>query len=96
MVIELLTFDVPLSDQAKWLQVEEQHWSRFLERQPGFVQKQMWQNADNPSTLHAVIWWESLEHWRAIPKRELAEVMEAMGEHERETTLSTFNLIRDC
>ncbi len=50
MAIELLTFDVPLSDQAKCLQSEERHWSRFLERQPRFVQKQMWQNTNNPST----------------------------------------------
>jgi hypothetical protein len=56
----------------------------------------MWQNTNNPSTSHAVIWWESLEHWSAIPKRELPEVMEAMSEHEHETTLSTFNLIRYC
>ncbi len=96
MVVEFLTFDVPLSEKSEWLRTEEEHWSRFLEQQSGFVGKQMWEDAADPTAVHAVIWWESLEHWHAIPQAELAEVMEAMGEHERDASLSTFKMIRDC
>jgi heme-degrading monooxygenase HmoA len=56
----------------------------------------MWEDAADPTAVHAVIWWESLEHWHAIPQADLAEVMEAMGEHERDARLSTFKMIRDC
>jgi len=96
MVIEFLTFNVDISDRAEWLDHEEAHWSRFLEKQPGFVRKQMWEDADDPNIVHAVIWWKSIEAWHSIPKDELARVAAAMGDHERETTLSTFNVIRDC
>lgn len=94
-VVEFLTFDVPLEERPEWLQAEEQHWTRFLERQPGFLKKQIWENADDSSQIHAVIWWESIEHWKAIPKTELAAVVDAMGRHERQPTLTTFNLLRD-
>ncbi len=96
MVVEYLTFDVPVSERAEWLRHEELHWSRFLESQAGFVRKQMWEDADDPTAIHAVIWWESLDAWHSIPKVELARVMAAMGEHERDAALSTFNVIRDC
>ena len=96
VVIEFLTFDVDPSERDEWLHHEEQHWSRFLERQPGFVRKQMWQAADDPSALHAVIWWESMEHWEAIPQIRLEEVAAAMGARERSATSRAFEVIRDC
>ena len=43
------------------------------------VGKQMWQAADDPSAVHAVIWWESMEQWKAIPQNELEQVAAAMG-----------------
>jgi len=95
-VIEFLTFEVPPTEQAEWLEADERHWSRFLEMQPGFLKKQMWGDVDNSSQIHAVIWWESMEHWKAIPKADLAAVAEAMGRHEVQPTLKTFNVLRDC
>jgi len=94
-VVEFLTFDVPLDERADWLAIEERHWSRFLEQQTGFAGKQIWENPDDPSKVHAVIWWESMEDWKAIPDDELAAVADAMGEHERVPVLTTFNLVRD-
>jgi len=44
MVVEFLTFTVPPHELDQWLAVEQQHWSRFLARQPGFVRKQMWRS----------------------------------------------------
>lgn len=96
MVIEFLTFTVDQSERDEWLQHEERHWSRFLERQPGFVRKQMWESVDDPSRVHAVIWWESLDHWHAIPAAALAQVEAAMGPLERTATMTAFNLLRDC
>lgn len=95
-VIEFLTFHVPVGEREDWLAVEEQHWSRYLERQDGFVRKEMWVSAANPETVHAVIWWASLEQWKAIPADELAAVEAAMGEHERTATCDTYELLRSC
>ena len=96
MVVEFLTFDVPESERSEWLRMEEQHWSRFLERQDGFVNKQVWENPDDDGKVYTVIWWESMEHWNAIPQHEIAAVANAMGGYEREPVLTSFNLIRDC
>ena len=96
MVIEILEFDVDPSERDEWLKCEENNWSRFLEKQPGFVRKQMWQSADNPSKVHAVIWWESMAHWKAIPSDQLDDVARAMGPLERTPTLSVYDVIREC
>lgn len=94
MVVEYLTFDVPVAGRDEWLAIEAQHWTRFLERQPGFVRKEIWAPADVPDVVHAVIWWESLEQWQAIPEDELAAVSARMGKHERSATCATFEVLR--
>jgi uncharacterized protein (TIGR03792 family) len=96
MVVEFLTFEVAPDDRQRWLDLEEQHWSRFLERQPGFVRKEMWVPADDESKVHAVIWWESLELWRAVPAHGLAAVAEAMGDDEIEPVCTTYRVVRHC
>ena len=96
MVIEFLTFRVDPDERAAWMEVEEQTWSRFLERQRGFVRKQLWVDVDDETCVHAMIEWESLEHWRAIPHDQLAAVDESMGDWVRDCTCRTFEVIRDC
>lgn len=94
MVVEFLTFTVPADEQPMWLEVERRHWSSYLERQPGFVRKEIWADADDPDRIHAVIWWESMERWKAIPADELEAVALAMGPHERVATCDTFEVVR--
>lgn len=94
-VVEFLTFDVPVVEREVWLEHEERHWSRFLEQQPGFLGKQVWVEVDRGSLVHAVIWWASLEQWKAIPADELARVEQAMGVHERTPACTTFEVVRD-
>lgn len=94
MVVEFLTFMVPTDELGEWLAIEEQHWSRFLERQPGFVRKEMWVSRDDPDRVHAVIWWESMEAWRSIPTAELEAVARAMGPHERTPSCVAFDVAR--
>lgn len=96
MVIEFLTFRVHPDERSEWMDIEEQTWSRFLERQTGFVRKQLWVEVDDDAHVHAMIEWESLEHWKSIPDDELAAVDAAMGPWFRECTCRTFQVIRDC
>ncbi len=95
MVVEFLTFTVPVDELEEWLAVEEQHWSRFLERQPGFERKEMWRSGDDPTQIHAVVWWASMQQWKSIPQRALDEVVSAMGPHERTATCVAFEVVRD-
>ncbi|MEY4373748.1 MAG: hypothetical protein RL219_2517 [Actinomycetota bacterium] len=96
MVIEFLTFSVSESDRAQWMEVEERTWSRFLERQPGFVRKQLWLERGRPDEVHAMIVWADDESWFSIPADELAAVDAEMGSWWRDCTLRTFDVIRDC
>ncbi len=96
MVIEFLTFRVAVEERHEWMQVEEAAWSRFLERQDGFVRKQLWVDVDDPDHVHAMIEWRSLDQWKSIPQAELEAVDQSMGPWVRECTCRTFEVIRDC
>lgn len=96
MVIEFLTFEVAPDELEEWLTVEEQHWSRYLESRPGFIGKEMWVEEGDPSRVHAVIRWESMEAWDAVPRADVEAVDEAMGRWCREATMRAYRVIRDC
>ncbi len=96
MVIEMLTFAVGAAERTEWLVVEERTWSRFLEQQPGFVRKEMWVEEGDDDHVHAVIWWESMELWKAVGPDEAAAVDASMGEWMRETTMRVHHVIREC
>ncbi|MDE0655425.1 MAG: TIGR03792 family protein [Acidimicrobiaceae bacterium] len=96
MVIEFLTFEVAPDELEEWLTVEEQHWSRYLEGRPGFIGKEMWVEEGDPGRVHAVIRWESMEAWDAVPPADVEAVDEAMGRWCREATMRAYRVIRDC
>ena len=96
MVIEFLTFDVNAEEREEWLAVEEQTWSRFLERQAGFVSKQIWSEHGNPDQVHAMIYWLDEASWHAIPAHELEAVDKSMGRWFRACTMKVFDVARDC
>jgi uncharacterized protein (TIGR03792 family) len=95
MVVELLTFTIAPEDRAGWLDVEERTWSRFLERQPGFVGKQVWADREHPDRVHCVITWADQESWDAITADAVARVDAEMGEWFRASTMRAFEVIRD-
>jgi uncharacterized protein (TIGR03792 family) len=96
VVIEFLSFRVDPAERAAWMEVEEQAWSRFLERQAGFVRKQLWIDVDDEHHVHVMIEWASVDHWKSIPHDQLAAVDEAMGPWRRDSSCRTFHVIRDC
>lgn len=95
MVIEFLTFRVDPTERSEWMTVEEATWSRFLERQPGFIRKQLWLEAGDDDHVHALIEWESMEHWKSIPNDQLEAVDASMGPWMRECTCRTFDVLRN-
>lgn len=96
MVIEFLTFRVDPAEREQWLPIEEQTWSRYLERQRGFIRKEMWTNREDPAEVHAVIWWTDQETWFSIPDSEIADVDAAMGPWFRNaTSMRIFDVVRE-
>ena len=94
MVIEFLTFCVEPHERDEWLEIEERVWTRFLERQPGFVRKQVWIEEANDREVHAMIEWRSRELWQTITPHEVAAVDADMGPWFRPCTLRTFDVVR--
>lgn len=92
MVVEFLTFAVDDGALDEWLEVEERVWSRYLETVPGFIRKEVWQSG--PGVVHAVIWWESREHWKAVTPDQVAEVDERMGSWHREPVAREYRVLR--
>ena len=68
MVIEFLTFKIDPAERDEWLPIEEQTWSRYLEKRPGFIRKEVWTNRDHPDEVHAVIWWSDEATWFTVPE----------------------------
>ncbi len=95
MVVEWLTFEVPLGLRDVWLEREEEVWSRFLEKSPGFVRKQMWVEEGDARLVHAVIWWESRELWKRITPAQVDEVDRRMGDLWRDCTMRVYDVVRD-
>ncbi len=96
MVIEFLTFDVSPDIRDEWLEHEESHWSRYLERQAGFISKEMWVEDTDPGRVHAVIRWDSMQSWEAVPRDEITAVDDAMGDWCIQPTARAFRVVRDC
>lgn len=94
MIVEMLTFAVDPSQQADWLAVEEEVWSRYLETCPGFVRKEMWRDPDQAHLLHAVIWWSSRDLWKQITAEQVAEVDARMGDWFRQSSMVEYEVVR--
>jgi uncharacterized protein (TIGR03792 family) len=67
MVIEQLTFQVPVADQPRFLAHDTVIWSATLAAQPGYLGKEAWREAEAPDRLHLVIRWTDRAAWKAVP-----------------------------
>ncbi len=72
MVIEELTFSVPVGDQPRFLAHDTAIWTRALAAQPGYLGKEVWREADAPDRLHLIIRWVDRAAWKAVPAEVLA------------------------
>ncbi|MEM8604421.1 MAG: TIGR03792 family protein [Cyanobacteria bacterium P01_H01_bin.121] len=66
-VVEWLQVEVPLAEQAAYLEAETAIWTGSLKDFPGFEGKEIWQDPQQPDSLTVVIHWRSQADWDAIP-----------------------------
>ena len=78
MVIEWLRFEVPPALRVAFLERDAQVWTRALAQYPGFISKETWFEPESNDTF-AVIRWETLEHWKSIPRSDLEFLDDEMG-----------------
>lgn len=88
MIVEVLNLQVEPELFDEWARVDEATWTAFLERQSGFVRKEVWRGVG--AEVRVVVWWQSREAWDAITDQQVAEVDARMGDWFRPATLETF------
>ena len=81
--VELLRLRVPAQHRAIWLEAERAIWEPWLQRQPGFLGRDLfWDPLQEHGVL--VIRWASRQLWHAIPATEVSRVHQAFQWHARE------------
>ncbi|MEL7002312.1 MAG: TIGR03792 family protein [Bacteroidota bacterium] len=55
--------------------MDHEIWTKKLSEHPGFISKEIWINEFNPNEVTAIIYWNSIEEWKAIPGEELNEII---------------------
>ncbi|NJR38961.1 MAG: TIGR03792 family protein [Leptolyngbyaceae cyanobacterium CSU_1_4] len=83
MVIEWLKFTVVAELREQFVQRDAEIWTPVLAQYSGFLSKEVWISPERLDEVIAVIRWQSLEQWQAIPTSVLDETearfLEAMG-----------------
>ncbi len=93
MVVERLTFTVDPADREAWMAADAASWSPFLAKQDGFISKQLWVQRERPHEIQAVIFWETEEQWKAIPRAQLEATDKLMGDMIRPLVCHTFDVV---
>jgi uncharacterized protein (TIGR03792 family) len=73
MVVEVLKIRLEPSLHSRYLELDAQIWTKFLETCPGFVSKQAWINSYRSDEITFVIYWQSREQWKVIDKKQLEQ-----------------------
>ena len=95
-IVEHLKLEVPKKFKNAWLKAEEGSWETWLEKQDGFLGRQLfWDPKDEEATL--LIGWESRFAWKSISESEINLVQqdfEKIAKMETgETDINPFPLV---
>lgn len=74
-VIEHLRVSVPAAARQAWLEAEQASWEPWLQRQQGFLGRELRWDAERQEG-QLLIRWASREQWHAIPRAEIEQVQE--------------------
>jgi uncharacterized protein (TIGR03792 family) len=73
VAIEWLKFQVPVLEQSKFIQKDQEIWTRFLAKQSGFIRKDVLSRLEQPEEITMLIYWKRMADWQAIPKKDLEQ-----------------------
>ena len=74
-VVEHLRLKVPSEARQAWLIAEQASWDPWLRRQPGFLGRDLYWDAERQEGV-LLIRWETQQAWDAIPREEIERVQE--------------------
>lgn len=85
VVVEHLRVKVPADAVEAWRQAERGSWEPWLERQSGFLDRQLlWDPEREEGTL--LIHWRSGDDWKAIPEAEIERVQQRFEQLAQQLT----------
>lgn len=83
MIVEYLNFEVPLADQPAFVTHDAAIWTPALAKSAGFLSKEVWRQADQPTRIYLVIRWRAQADWDAVDRgllaRTQADFVAALG-----------------
>lgn len=71
MIVEWLRLKVAPEYREKFVQIDDEVWTAFLRRYPGFLRKEVWISPDDFSEVMIAIYWATVQQQQAIPKADL-------------------------
>lgn len=74
MVIEFLKIEVTGENREKYLQLDQEIWTKALAKCPGFLGKEVWINPDKPTEVILIIRWASRKEWKSISAQLLEKI----------------------
>lgn len=88
MEIEWLKFRVVPELRERFVQKDDEIWTRFLSQYPGFLGKEIWISPENTDEVICVIRWASFEQWQAIPSEDLQAIDQRFNAEMGENTFT--------
>ncbi len=69
--VEELVFVVAPDFVEKFIEIDHEIWTKMLAGYDGFVRKEVWVNDDKKGEITTIIYWETMDKWKAIPVADL-------------------------
>ena len=92
MVIEWLKVQVTPTLREKYIQKDEEIWSKQLSQHPAYLGKEAWIDPVHLDIVVLVIRWANREAWKAIPLKELEETEKRF---EQQMGRGTYKIIEE-
>ena len=84
-VIEFLKLSVTKKDREAWLTAEKESWEPWLNKQKGFLKRELFWDPENEEALLLISWASRLD-WKTIPQSEIDKVQHTFEELAMELT----------
>lgn len=71
VAVEELVFTVSPAFVEEFIRIDHEIWTLMLAKYDGFISKETWINDDAKGEVSTIIYWESIDKWKAIPESDL-------------------------
>ena len=72
--VEILRFNMESALVERFIELDHDIWTVELAKVDGFISKDIWVNKEKPGEVTTIIYWNSLDQWKAIDHDLLVEV----------------------